>query len=317
VKASNSFGQDQLLFGCAVTSATSEAQACLLAESIRRQADRFAMAEIWVFEPLTAYELSERGADRLDRLGVSRVEFVIDPGWQGIPFASKVAASAAAEMLAAGRGQLLVWLDPDTIFFREPDGLLLPAGKVLGCRPVDHKLIGSPAAEPVDRFWLDVYQLCNVPEARLFTMTTSSEAIPIRPYINAGCLVVRPEVGLLRSWRRHFGRALASAVFEPYFQQDVLYRIFLHQAILAGATLSMLREDQIQILSHLVNYPMHMHTQYPADRRPARMSDLISGRYDTLFDDPNWPASFPGDEPLRQWLAGRLETYGLAARQQT
>jgi hypothetical protein len=242
--------------------------------------------------------------------------FEIDPGWQGIPFATKVAASAVAEELSGEQGRLLVWLDPDTIFFRQPDEMLLPKGKALACRPVDHQLIGSPVDQPLDRFWLDVYRLCGVSESRLFTMTTSADEVPIRPYINAGCLVVRPEFGLLQAWRQRFDQALVSALFEPYFQQDILYRIFLHQAILSGVLLSLLSEDQIHILSHLVNYPMHMHTRYPTDRRPARMNDLISGRYDTFFDDSQWPASFASDEPLRHWLADRLATYGLATGQQ-
>lgn len=127
---------------------------------------------------------------------------------------------------------------------------------------MDHKLIGSAADEPVDTFWRDVYKVCRVPEVGLFTMTTSADVIRIRPYINAGCLVVRLEVGVLQAWRERFGRALASGVFKPYFQQDILYRIFLHQAILAGAVLSVLKGAQIQILPpHLVNYPMHMHEQ--------------------------------------------------------
>jgi hypothetical protein len=42
------------------------------------------------------------------------------------------------------------------------------------------------------------------------------------------------------------------------------------------------------------------------------MNDLISGRYDTFFDDPQWPALLPSDEPLRGWLAGRIAALGLA-----
>ncbi|MGD8856676.1 MAG: hypothetical protein PVG33_10130 [Chloroflexota bacterium] len=305
----------RVVFACAAAGAPSLARACLLAESIRRHAGRFANEPIWLFQPQGANGLSADALGALDRLGVRSMAFEVGPGWQSTPFAGKVAAAAAAEALAAGRGQLLVWLDPDTIFFQEPGGLLLQPGKVLGCRPVDHKLIGSAVDKPPDPFWQDIYQLCGVPQARLFTMTTSADAIRIRPYINAGCLVVRPETGLLQAWRQRFDQALASGAFEAYFQRNVLYRIFLHQAILAGAVLSILGEEQIQILPHLVNYPMHMHGQYPADRRPARMNDLISGRYDTFFDDPEWPALFPSDEPLQGWLARRLTHYNLAAGQ--
>jgi hypothetical protein len=309
--ASNTLAGDQLIFGCAVTGLAGENQACLLAESIRSNCGRYANAPIWIFAPTGLYDLSDDALSTLGRLGVRPLDFTLDPDWQGIPFASKVAASATAEALAIGRG-LLVWLDPHTIFFQEPGGLLLDTDKVLGCRPVDHKLIGSAADQPLDPFWRDVFRMCDVPQASLFTMTTSTGEIPIRPYINAGCLVVRPEKGLLRAWAERFGQALASGIFERYFRADFLYRIFLHQAILSGVVLSKLRQEQIQILDHLVNYPIHMHYQYPAARRPARMNELISGRYEKFFDDPDWPASFPADEPLLSWLAGRLAANGLA-----
>jgi hypothetical protein len=311
VETHDNMKHDRIIFGCAVSGATSQAQACLLVESIRRHAGRFADQAIWVFKPQGGDDLTERTSGTFDRLRVRTIAFEIDSGWRTIPFAGKVAASAEAERRATERGRLLVWLDPDTIFFQEPGSLLLQAGKALGCRPVDHKLIGSAVNQPPDAFWQDVYQVCGVPQTRLFTMTTSADAIRIRPYINAGCLVVRPEIGLLQAWRRRFSQALASGLFEPYFQQNILYRIFLHQAILTGAVLSILREDQIQLLPHLVNYPMHMHDRYPADRRPARMNDLISGRYDTFFDEPGWADRFTGNEPLRGWLARQLTTYDL------
>jgi hypothetical protein len=300
-----------LTFGCAVTSVVGEAQACILVESIREYAGRHSDAVIWVFVPRGIHQLSRQGKEAFDRLGASPIEFEIDPAFQGIPFASKVAAAAQAESMITADDQQLAWLDPDTIFFQEPEELLLQSGKVLGCRPVDHLLIGSPAAEPVDAFWLGVYRICEVDPGRLFTMATSADQIQIRPYLNAGCLVVRPEIGLLRRWRACFSQALASAVFEPYFEQDILYRIFLHQAILAGAILSKAREVQIHILPHLVNYPMHMHAQYPADRRPKKMNDLISGRYDTFFRDPAWPDLLPSANPIRDWLAGQLATYDV------
>jgi hypothetical protein len=55
-----------------------------------------------------------------------------------------------------------------------------------------------------------------------------------------------------------------------------------------------------------------MHQRYPVERRPGRMNDLISGRYDILFHDPSWPDLIPGDEPLHGWLARQVTAYGLA-----
>ena len=307
--------EQSLIFGCAVTSAESEAQACLLAESVRAYGGRFSSAPIWAFSPRgatkKAFRYSKRTAAVFEMLAVETKQVEIDPVVHGFPFAGKVLASAAAEEQAAGQADALVWLDPDSIIFQEPGALLLEPGKALGCRPVDHVLIGSPMDQPADAFWNTIYRSCGVSSKAIFPMTTSADQIVIRPYINAGMLVVRPGIGLLRGWRDRFRELLAAGIFERFFAQDSLYKIFLHQAILTGVILASLTEVQIQTMSHLVNYPMHMHGQYPLERRPARMNDLISGRYDTFFHDKAWPALFPSEEPLRGWLARQVIAYGL------
>jgi hypothetical protein len=301
----------QVIFGSAVISAPAAAQLCLLAKSIRTYGGRFANCPIWAFVPAQLLRLPEERSEALEQLGVRTIEFEIDPIAQGFPFASKVMASAMAEDLLAGQNEILVWMDPDSIVFQEPEVLLLRPGKELGCRPVDHILIGSPADRPVDEFWQSIYQMNGIAEERLFTMVTSADQKRIRPYMNAGFLVVRPKQGILRRWRVCFIDALEADLFEQYFEKDILYKIFLHQAILAGVVLSQLKEQQIQIFPPLVNYPMHMHGQYPPERRPARMNQLISGRYDMFFEDQDWPDLFPSDEPLRSWLELQARYYGV------
>ena len=300
-----------MIFACAVTSAKTESQACLLAGSIRTFAGRFSDSPIWALNPQDRYPLSDSTVNRFAHLGVQSFTFEAEPLKLEIPFTGKVFASAEAETLAEDQAELLVWLDPDSIVIQEPRAMVLDPGKLLACRPVDHILIGSPYDQPADAFWHTIYQTCDVPRQRLFPMTTSADETRIRPYMNAGLLVVQPDKGLLRRWRDQFRDALESGIFEPYLTQDVRHKIFLHQAILAGVILSALKREQIQILSHLVNYPLHMHGDYPPRLRPARMNDLISGRYDTFFGDPEWPMLFPSDEPLRSWLVHQLVIHGL------
>jgi hypothetical protein len=54
-----------------------------------------------------------------------------------------------------------------------------------------------------------------------------------------------------------------------------------------------------------------MHQETPKERRPGRMNELISGRYDTFFNQTAWPDSFPSDQPLRDWLVQMATGYGL------
>ena len=138
-------------------------------------------------------------------------------------------------------------------------------------------------------------------------MMTSVDERRIRPYFNAGLLVVRPARGLLQLWRDQFHRLHGAACFEEFYRRDVLYCIFFHQAVLAGTVLSSVEQQELQKLPHLVNYPLHMHADYPADRRPATMNELITGRYDVFFEDANWREVFPAQEPLKSWLIEQCE----------
>jgi hypothetical protein len=45
-----------------------------------------------------------------------------------------------------------------------------------------------------------------------------------------------------------------------------------------------------------------MHADYPADRCPARMNELITCRYDVFFQDPQWRQVIPIQKPLAGWL---------------
>jgi hypothetical protein len=133
-------------------------------------------------------------------------------------------------------------------------------------------------------------------------MMASVDEKRIRPYFNAGMLVVRPERHLLRTWAENFNSIFLLTQFEPFYEQDILYRIFIHQAILAGTILEICDQEELQKLPHLINYPLHMHSSYPPDRRPGRMNDMITVRYDTLFQVPVWDTDLLIDEPLNSWL---------------
>jgi len=197
-------------------------------------------------------------------------------------------------------------MDADSIVLQEPQELLLKTGKALGYRPVDHTLIGSPYREPRDAFWTAIYAACGVAEDRAFPITTTVDQEIIRPYFNAGLLAVRPTRGVLRRWRDGFDRLYREPIFEPFYQQNVLYRIFMHQAVLAGTVLAAMDSQELQALSNRVSYPLHLHSRYPSARRAKVMNELITCRYDTWFQEANWKESIAVQEPLASWLAEQL-----------
>jgi hypothetical protein len=300
----------RLIFAFMAASGSSELEALILAGSIRAFAGEFSDNPIWALLPETKEKLSEVIRGKLISLNARLIPFRIDQAASEFPFARKVFASAAAESLAHGQTDFLVWMDSDSIVVGDPKKLLLRDGKNLGCRPVDHTLIGSPYDKPIDSFWELVYRNCSVLEGRVFPMTATVDENRIRPYFNAGLLVVRPERGLLQLWRDYFHSLYHETCFEEFYQQNALYRIFFHQAVLAGTVLSSMDRQEIQELSHLINYPLHMHAEYPADRRPEYMNELITCRYDVFFEDPNWREIFPVKEPLKSWLTEQLRITG-------
>ncbi len=300
-----------LTFAFLISPGKSERQALMLARSIRSFAGEFASSPIWGLVPEATAKLDAVIASELAALDVQQLHYPIGEDQRQFPFAAKVYASAAAEFQLAGRTQILVWMDTDSMVINEPFALTLEEGKVLGFRPVDHRLIGSLYEEPIDAFWKLVFECCQVEEARYFPITTSVDQQKIRPYFNAGMLVVRPEGGLLRSWRDNFDQTYQLEALRPFFNANRLYRIFFHQAILAGTILSTLKGQELQELPHLVNYPLHMHAGYPASLRPANINDLITCRYDTALDNADWQNILPILEPLKSWLADQLSQLGL------
>ena len=304
----------RLSFAFAVAAGQAESQALMLARSIRTFGGRLADSPVWALVAGDAGQISKVGRQQLADLGAQLASFGIGPDALGFPLGAKAYGAAAAESLVLGHADLLVWIDTDSLVIQEPGPLLLEPGYALGYRPVDHTLIGSPYDEPIDLFWEAIYRQCGVPEDRLFPMIASVDRRRIRPYFNAGMLVVRPERDLLRSWRDNFEQLFRDPAFGTYYDENIRYKVFLHQAVLAGTVLASTERHELQELPHLVNYPLHMHAQYPADRRPGSLNDVVTCRYDVLLDDEDWRRVITINEPLRSWLEALIAKRRADAR---
>jgi hypothetical protein len=285
-----------------------EFQALLLARSIRHFGEGFSNATISVIYPELGLDIQDTYLDQFNLLEVQLFSFQVSEQLQSFPFAVKVLAAAKAEQLALEKADILVWMDSGSLVLNEPRAILLENGVQLSYRPVDHTLIGSVYELPVDKFWRLIFDQCNVLEDRIFPMRTSVDEAHIRPYFNAGMLVVRPTGQILRSWRDNFTRLYAKWEFEDLYSENNLYKIFIHQAVLAGTILDKLEPVAIQELPHLVNYPLHMHVDYPTHLRPRSMHEIITLRYEGFFEDSNWREKIDVQEPLQSWLEEQLAT---------
>ncbi len=265
---------DKLTFACLARPGRSALEAVMLTASLREFGGHYADSPVWIFTPDSETCWKESEISALTELGVQIESYPVPSKIKDFPFGPKVLAAEAAEKKAREGSRLLVWMDSDSLIISEPLGLILSEGQKIGCRPVDHTLIGSEWEKPVDPFWTRVFQDCGVGEDRIFSVRTSVDEKMIRAYLNAGFLVIRPELGFLAAWARAFQEMFARPEYQDFYEEHILYRIFFHQAVLAGVMLASFSADKYSWLPPFVNYPLHMHVDYPPDIKPDRLEDF-------------------------------------------
>jgi hypothetical protein len=299
--------KEQIIFSTIVYPLqSSEANVLFLADSIRAFAGALAQARIWCYVPSYGKEVSPATKDRLCELDVDLIPYPIDREVLRFFFTAEITAASLAESRAREEAELLAWVDANTMVLQEPKAFLLPGDKSLGFRPVHHTLVGSRWDEPLDPFWTLVYDRCGVPEDRVFPMTAHVDGVRIRPYINAGLLVVRPERNLLRTWRDTFFGQYKTPEFQALYEQDRRYVIFVHQAILTGVLLSALAPEEMEELPTNYNYPLHLYQEDVTGNRPTALGDLVTCRHEGLDGILEVIGRVPTEESLTQWLTARI-----------
>lgn len=279
----------------------------LLANSLLKWGGAFSDSSIRILIPESGPDLSSQVRKELGSLGAEIVPFGLPQDALKFPYAAKVFAAARAEELADGETACLAWLDPDTLVIHPPVAFSLPQGIDLGYRPVMLKNISSLIGEPPDPFWKLLFEACGTPDERLFPMTTTVDNVQIRPNFNAGLLVVRPETGLLRGWCRHFEALYRNPVFETFFQKSVLYKIFLHQSVLAASLLAGLEHQKMLDIGTGYNEPVFLNERYPGGKFPVH-GKAVTLRYDdfSFFEQSEWQKKMPLDSGLTGWLEKQL-----------
>jgi len=290
----------KLIFTTLAIPGEDELDLLLLVDSLRTFGGNLAHNPIWAAVPNVLGPLSPETQRKLQQQNVDVLTFEVDPETIKFPFATKIEAAAFLEQQVQGQTERLVFMDRDTLILQEPAELLIPIGKALGYRPVHHKLIGPAWDQPLDAFWSLVYEACNVSQENNFPMTTHTGE-KIRPYFNAGIFVLRPERGLLTQWRDEFLKWYRQPRFQAFYEKNQLYIIFIHQAIFTGVLLAALKPEEMQLLSPKINYPLHLNQDIPAEQRPATIDELVTARYESIFDEPDW-RQLPIMEPLKSWL---------------
>ncbi len=277
-----------------------------LARSLRQFGGMFADSPVWLFSPssLAADDTTLRDFDRHVALGP------VGEAFQGIPFASKVFAAAAAEEAGEGAADILAWLDEDTVIVGEPSDFLLRSSCDFAFRPVMHNRTGSLASEPPADDWQALYDCLQIDQERLFPVVTPVDRQTIRAYFNAGILIVRPELGLLRTWLSDFKKAVRDPNLSALRKDRQDLSIFLHQMALVGAPFETTTPQRMLQLSDAYNYPLFFQANFDSPRSFDDLHGVVTLRHDVYFrdPDPDWPNLLKGPASCIDWLAANLET---------
>ena len=291
-----------LTFAFMLAYGENERGALLFARSLRKFCGELVNQPLWLMMPAKLEQVSETTFQMLKELGVQVHRFEVPEEALKFPFGGKVYAAAAAEELASVQSNLLVWMDSDTIFTGEPVEFLLEEKISLGYRPVMLKNISSLYEEPVNSFWSLMFEYCGTPVDHIFSMLTTVDEVHIRPQFNAGIMSLRPEKKLLRTWRDNFEQLYQQPELTPFYQEHVLYRIFVHQVILSATLLEMLEKEQMQDLGPRYNFPMFL------DAAPELARKALTLRYDefNFFEQVGWEEKVVLDEPFQGWLQTQI-----------
>jgi hypothetical protein len=288
----------ETVFLMLVSTVGQRSSARLLIDSIRSFGGPLRHCPIWVFE---ADPQGAPGSD-LAATGVQAFPLTVPDTVRHYWFAGKVFACARAEKLAAPTVRSLIWISCDCLIIQPPLLFDLTQAFDAAVRPVHHRNVGLPAADPVDDFWKRVYETVGVQDVEV-TVESFVDAQRIRAYFNSHAFAVNPAKGLLRRWFECFESLVCDLEFQSGPCQDVQHQAFLHQAVLSALIATSLDPQRVRLLPPEYSYPYNMHQSVPEERRARALNDLVFIAYEDRALDPSVVDDISIHEPLRSWLS--------------
>lgn len=280
----------------------------VMVESLRTFGGLLKDAPVWAYVADELLESPSAPLEATKRLGadIRRIRVPEDVAWYFL--VRKVFAGAHAEREAAGKVGVLARLDPDTIFIDEPAEFILPPGKALGWRPVFHRNIGLLFDEPLDDYWRRAYEVMRIRDESVFPMVTPADGDRIRPYFQAGCVVARPERGLLGQWEENLVALAKDPLIRESCEKDQRKRTFTFQVALTGAVLNNLGRDEMLAFSDSINYPIFFREMFGAKKDFHDITGVTTVRYEHFLQNtpPDWDQNLEGPADRIAWIKERF-----------
>jgi hypothetical protein len=293
----------KLIFATWIESSEGWPEAFRLTESIRAFGGQWAQAPVWVYLPEETVGEEKALDEKLNSLNIS-VKFSRTPeAARWLYYSGKVFAAAAAETEAEKAGDLLVWMDYDTIVLDEPTDFVLAPDIDLAFSPVMHNRSGSLYEKPPDDFWSRIYDRLGVTYELLPPMITPADQQKIRAYIHVGLIIVRPEKEILRRWVDDFEALYTDPALADMCRADRTRCVFLHQTAMTGA-FKRLRPDGMRELSNRYNYPIFFEKQYGGVTVFDSIEKVVTVRcvVNMKAMGPDWHRQLTGPPDKIDWL---------------
>lgn len=295
----NGAASPDLAFVACIEGGVLEAQALLLFESIRRYTGRFGGCDLYALSPRAGHLISAAARARLDSLGAHYVDEVLNTECPEYGSANRVAAAAYVEQKHPH--DLLVVLDSDTLFIREPEEFDLAPGVDVAVRPVDVKGMCTKGwLDPADAYWRELCRLCGVDYEDVPWAESFVDRRRIKASYNGGLVVARGRLGVMRRWADFFFASVrrglrpnpsagsfraGAGVVEPAAAK--LWGS--NQAALSLAIWSTTRG--VRQLPPTYNYPLHMHERLKPSLARATFPHLVHVHYHWLLAADALPAN--------------------------
>ena len=293
-----------------------EAQTLLLFESIRRYAGRLNNCSLYALSPRAGHPISIAARGRLNDLGARYIDTVLNTECPEYGSANRVAAAAHIEDTCPH--DILVILDSDTLFLREPSEFLLPPEIDVAVRPVDVKGISTTGPEDsFNTYWHDLCGCCGVDYDEIPWSESFIDRRRIKANYNGGLIVARGGLGIMRRWADYFFKSIRQGVRPhssgPSFragagwvEAEVGKLWGSNQAALSLAIWNTTR--RVRELPPTYNYPLHLHDQIDPVLARAVFPRLVHVHYhwllaaDALTANPLFLNSGPLSNSQRDWL---------------
>jgi hypothetical protein len=282
-----------------------EHQARLLCESIRAHAGRYRDSAIVAVSPLPERRPSRHFAAFAERHAVAYCDRKLEVECPEYGTSHRV--YAAADRAERSTAEVLVILDSDTLFLREPDFRL--DGIDVAVRPVDVKgRCTTGGGDPFDPYWRRLCALGGLAYEALPLVTPTVDDRPVRASYNGGLVAVRRETGILQSAADLFGRSVRAGLHPHALGESSVFASTGHVGEIASAywgssqaalAIAIWRAtDRVHVLDPTYNVPLHVWNAW-RERHPAlSLEDLVHVHY-------HWLCT-PGQEAGNPLLDGRL-----------